>query len=970
MDSFGHTEHRAGRFGLAALAALLLAAALGVRLWTAWALRHSTDPNLAVNGIMTKQIADGTGFPPFFLGQEQVGTVEFFVAAPVCRLLGCNGFTMNFGVVLFGVAIVGVAFFWARHLAGPAAGLTATALLVVGPEHFLRYTGGMGYAAITFTNAMVLALTGPLLERFRRSGSLRAWEFAVLGFFAGLGWWSSPMVVFSLATAGLTLILFLRWRAFHWRVWTGGLLGFAVGAAPWLAWNAAHGFASLKVGSSFDKTLFISNLAIFFKDTLYPLLGVRVLPTPVGLALAIGIGALCLVVPLLLAKGCARKQGPWQARLPSLTVLALALPVTATIYSLTKYGADATPRYLLPLVPPGVVAIATAIALLGRRWRPAWILLPLLILAQLPALKQYPSKARKYAAIHARTLELAAFLHQQRIDGLYGPYLERGLNFELHEEFVFWPANGLRLEPYWNRIERGSRPAVLDQNGAVNRFLARTDGAATYAAVAGHELYYDFEPPSDGLTEIPPEDILSIRNNRGADLKPILNDGMLAPCWPGDSEGWLEIRLAKPVALRAIRLEGGTRGAPALQVETKRAGQTEWQPLGAAMIPTDFSWWGPRPYWRGTFRRAEFRVRAESTDAFRLRFSKDKPWDLAELRLFTSGGPAPDPVPALASLRSRLDQQPPALLYCDRWAGSQLRGTEPYRIVTESYVRDASDPPFDPTIELVPGLALLVAAEDVAMTRAALAKAHVRMAETPMGPWTLFTFGPGDWREAYAGVRALHWTGSGVLVAGARSLSLALTRVAEALSAANAAEAEQLHREALRAFPANPPAAERLAALLRDTGRVAEAETIAQSYQRLWTPDLPAPVNFRGGLALLGLSVAPRPLQRGESFLLKSYWRCPPDFPAADVAAFVHFHSDNARFQADHDLEFPGLEEQPFPWTFVLENSFAVPAGVPPGSYQIEIGAFNPRTGKRLAPQTELPARRKAVCLAARVEVR
>lgn len=969
MRPSGPIGRRNGWPRLAALAALLVVA-LGLRLWTAWTLRFSTDPNLAINGIMTKQIVDGTGYPPFFLGQEQVGTVEFFVAAPFCRLLGCNGFTMNFGVVLFGVAILGVAYFWARHLAGRVAGLTAMALLVVGPEHFLRYTGGMGYAAITFTNAMVLALTGPLLERIRRTGSLRAREFAVLGFFAGLGWWSSPMVAFSLATAGLTLLLFLRWRLFHWRAWTGGLFGLAVGAAPWLVWNAAHGFASLKVGGAVGQGHFASNLASFFKDTLYPLVGVRPLPAALGWALATMVGALCLVVPFLLVKGCARKQDPWRARLPSLTVLTLALPVTAMIYSLTKYGADATPRYLLPLVPPGAVAIATAIVLLGRRWRPAWILLPVLVLAQLPALKQYPPKVRQYAETHARALELADFLRQQRLDAVYVPFLERRLNFELNEEFVFWPANGLRHEPYWNRIERSSRPAVLDQAGAVKRFLAMTDGAAQVASVAGHQVYYEFAPPADALAEIPPGDVLSIRSDRGTELKPILNDRMLFPRWPGDSEGWLEIRLAKPLALRAIRLEGGTRGAPALQVETKRDGQAEWEPLGDAMIATDFSWWGPRPYWQGMFRRAEYRVRAESRAVYRIRFSKDKPWDVAELRLFTSAGPAPDPVPALATLRSRWDQRPPELLNCDRWVGSQLRGAGTYRTAGESYVGDASDPPIDPTIALVPGLVLLVAAEDVAMTRAALATAHVRMAETPAGPWTLFAFGPGEWRESYAGLRALRWTGSGVLIAGAQPLSLALVRLADGLPEAHGAEAEQIYREALRAFPANKPAAERLAKLLRGTGRTGEAETVEQSSRHLLSPDLPAPVDFRGGLTLLGLSIEPRPLRRGESFRVKSYWRCPPDFPAEDVAAFVHFRGDAAQFQADHRLAFENLQDQPDPWTFVLENSFAVPADVPPGNYQIEIGAFNPLTGKRLALQTELPASRRAVRLADRIEVR
>lgn len=972
MSSFGQPGPRSRRLHVAAVL-VLLAMGLGLRLWTAWTLRYSTDPNLAVNGIMTKQIAEGSGFPVFYLGQEQVGTVEFFVAAPFCRLLGCNGFTMNFGVVLFGVAILLVAYLWARHLAGPAAGLAALALLVIGPEHFIRYTGGMGYAAITFTNAAVLAMAGPIVERFRRVGSFRIPDFLLLGFFAGLGWWSSPIIIFSIATAGLVLLMFLRGRLFHWRAWIGGIAGFSLGVAPWLIWNACHGFASLKISSKLGADQVLPDLISFFADTLLPLIGTRPLPRPLGIVLVIAVAALCLGIPVLIAQGLRRKDSSWRARLPSLAILALMLPVTALIYSLTRYGGDHTPRYLLPLVPPGAVACATAITLLGRRWRPAWILLPLLVLAQIPALKQHQAHAQIYAGTHARALQLAEFLRQESLQAAYIPYLDRGLNFELNEEFIFWPVNELRHVPYWDRIERDPRPAVIDHSNAVRRFLAMTDGSAQAAHVAGYDIAYHLSPPADELAEIPPDAIRSIQCDQGQELKPVLCDRMIGSRWRRDSKaaGWVAVHFSQAIPLRALRIEGASRRPPAVQLEGRSPGETAWKPLAGWMMPTDFSWWGPRLYSRGIFQRLEYRVPPREIESLRIRHAGGKRWDMSELRLFTSQGPAPDPREALASLRARLEQRPPARLYCDRWVGSQLRGNTSCRLETEHYVHDESDPAYDRTLTLEPGLALLVAAEDAAMTRAALAAAKIEMSETALGPWTLFDFGSGDWNAAYQGNRALHWTGSGVLLAGGRPWSLGLKHLGDSARAQDGreAEAEALYREALRVFPQNKPAADRLAELLRKTGRQQEAEEMEKTTAALWSPALPAAADFGRGVQLLGLSADPLPIERGKPLRLKTYWRCPPDRPVDSLAAFVHFRKDATRFQGDHPLAFDGWAEQPQPWVFVLENTIAVPAEIPAGTFHIDIGVFNVLTGKRLSARSELPVRRNAVRMPARVEV-
>ena len=85
-------------------------------------------------------------------------------------------------------------------------------------------------------------------------GSRRFVDVIVLGLMAGLGWWSSPEVVYFLVPAGLLVLGAVIGGTLALRQWLirlsgPGLAALVVGALPWLWANVQSGFSSLKLSS-------------------------------------------------------------------------------------------------------------------------------------------------------------------------------------------------------------------------------------------------------------------------------------------------------------------------------------------------------------------------------------------------------------------------------------------------------------------------------------------------------------------------------------------------------------------------------------------------------------------------------------------------------------------------------------------------------------------------------------------------
>jgi hypothetical protein len=244
--SAGSVAPRVSRIALT-LTVLAIALGLVMRLWYLFHVPTTSDEDLV--GFMANDALHGH-FYAFYWGQAYGGG-ETYVVAVLFALFGHSAFVLGLtGVVLS--AIAGILTWRAatRLVRSPTLAMLTGALVWVVPDaavaNSTREFGFRGVTMICGLACLVLALR--LLD-----GSSAWLDVCALGLFAGIGWWSSPEIVYFLLPAGLMVIGAIVGGPRSWRDWVprlaAGVAAFGVGALPWLWANVQSGFASLKPSS-------------------------------------------------------------------------------------------------------------------------------------------------------------------------------------------------------------------------------------------------------------------------------------------------------------------------------------------------------------------------------------------------------------------------------------------------------------------------------------------------------------------------------------------------------------------------------------------------------------------------------------------------------------------------------------------------------------------------------------------------
>jgi hypothetical protein len=359
---------------VAAVAVVVAAAvALGVVL-RVWFVGHEPiDADEAVAGLMARHILAGHA-NAFFWGQRY-GGVEPYLVAAMFWVAGPSVVALRLTPVLLDAAACLLLFLLARHLVArrELAALAAAAMWVAPQSAVWNSTLEYGFRGVTMVCGLaLLALTRRAVERDRPG-----WELAGVGAAAGLGWWSSPEIVYFAIPGGLWL---LRWawvqrrsigahaaRALSWA--GAAVLAAAVGALPWLWDNLTTGFPSLNTASYHvpaNSPGYAGRLAVFFKDAVPMALDLRTpgsgawsIPTPAAVALyAVGAGAVVAA-----ALWCVARRSAGAA----LAVAVAAFPfLFALIPGSWLWESGRYVNFLVPLVLLLVVVAADDMLSAGR----------------------------------------------------------------------------------------------------------------------------------------------------------------------------------------------------------------------------------------------------------------------------------------------------------------------------------------------------------------------------------------------------------------------------------------------------------------------------------------------------------------------------------------------------------------------------------------------------------------------------
>ncbi len=178
-----------------------------------------------------------------------VGALKSWMYAPVFAVWAPSEWSVRIPVLLMGAITIALFFAFAMGICGKRAALAAAALLAT--DAMFVVTTGLDWGPVALQHFLLVA--GLLLVcEFDRTAR-RIWLAA--GFFAfGLALWDKALFSWSLAGLGAASALVLPRRvAKHitWRNVAAAALGFVLGAAPLLAYNAASRFKTFRSNAEF-----------------------------------------------------------------------------------------------------------------------------------------------------------------------------------------------------------------------------------------------------------------------------------------------------------------------------------------------------------------------------------------------------------------------------------------------------------------------------------------------------------------------------------------------------------------------------------------------------------------------------------------------------------------------------------------------------------------------------------------------
>lgn len=259
--------------------AVLVALAVGVavRLWLAFALPLNSDE--AISGLMADRIRHGQLFT-FYWGQAY-GGAEPYVVAAVGLVARPSGVGLNLVPAVLNALSCLLLWRVGRRLVPAAmrslAWMAAAALWVSGAM-FYNSTRELGFRGVALACGIGLVLFG-----WRAGEQLKGLDLALFGLIAGIGWWSSPEVVYFFVPAlgGFFGRRIQKLSDLWIRPAAIALAGFVVGASPWLATNIRTRFESLRIGSSpkYVDLGYFGRVEVFFHETLPIMLGLKMLFT-------------------------------------------------------------------------------------------------------------------------------------------------------------------------------------------------------------------------------------------------------------------------------------------------------------------------------------------------------------------------------------------------------------------------------------------------------------------------------------------------------------------------------------------------------------------------------------------------------------------------------------------------------------------------------------------------------------------
>ncbi|MGZ3666042.1 MAG: ArnT family glycosyltransferase [Ktedonobacterales bacterium] len=211
------------------------------------------DSDEAIVGLMARHILLRGEHPIFFYGQYYLGPLQAYAAALMFAFFGSSQLTLRLVVLPLTIGFFAAMYALGRAAYGRAVGLLVLTWLALGPPYAtLRELVAVGghQEMLLFAALLLLGVWDRLrqpaaLPQTRRERYRATATYAAIGLLAGLGLWADLLILPVLLVSGVALCARRRRELFSV---CGAvlLLGFCIGASPYIIFNVTHDNASYK----------------------------------------------------------------------------------------------------------------------------------------------------------------------------------------------------------------------------------------------------------------------------------------------------------------------------------------------------------------------------------------------------------------------------------------------------------------------------------------------------------------------------------------------------------------------------------------------------------------------------------------------------------------------------------------------------------------------------------------------------
>jgi hypothetical protein len=508
------------------IVALLVLGAISVRLYRLHCGSLGIDG--AICGLLGLGVLEGR-WPLFFYGQDFMGALDGYMAAPIYALFGPGTITLNIWAPILSFLTMLVLYACLRRYLKPLPSLVALAYMSIPPAMALLHAGRPNnhYPVGILLCALLMWFSFKLWEQ-KPWRSLTAFGW---GLMAGLALWTNFQTIVVIWACMLFLILTSLTRL-RLGPFLSGLAGAAMGAGPLIYYNLAHKLEHTAQSGSFALKYIAPHWDMMWKIGLPIVLGFNppeaggeAAPGTVMFGFYLFVAALMLLGLLILTVRSLKPKDRW-ALLPVLVVLMSVAVLVTTIYGRELKKWDL--RYLLPIYLGLPFVWAGLAQALGRRSKAFIILFGIgLLVLNVSGWEKYGG-GRLWCGWksfrHEVEVDERKFINQLRQAGFNGLYIFDRYVYRL----AFYAGEEPQFADPWSdkrlyaaiQVDADPKAGMIDPPKQSVEFLG-----LQYKILNGR-VFYGFQPPQGAETPLPRGD-WQFSDVGGANLGRSLVDGDL-----------------------------------------------------------------------------------------------------------------------------------------------------------------------------------------------------------------------------------------------------------------------------------------------------------------------------------------------------------------------------------------------------------------------------------------------------------